>query len=100
MRWRVLASVLATAVTLGLAGAAASGGAAPRSCTVQGRSIVGIPDSHVIATPGAMVVYRVRGATSDTWWACLFAAPGVLLGHDDRFQSRGSEYGPSTTLGR
>jgi len=89
---------LATAA-LALAVGSAPGEAAGTGCAVKGDTIASIARSKVIASRGATVVYRVRGHGADTWWACRAGTRSrALIGRDDSFQQRNSEYGPTTTL--
>ena len=69
---------------------------------MRGDAIAGVPRSHVLATLGPLVAYRVRGASADTWWACRtnFPATPVKLGIDETHQDGASEYGPAVTLSR
>ena len=82
--------------------AAASHAPASASCTVRGDTIAGVSRSHVLATQGPLVVYRVRGTSADTWWACRtgFPGPPTKLGIDESYQDGASEYGPAVTLSR
>ena len=96
MRRLALAAVAISA----LIGAPHAGASAP--CTVRGDTIAGVSRSHVLATQGPLVVYRVRGASADTWWACRtgFPGPPTKLGIDESHQDGASEYGPAVTLSR
>ena len=89
------------AVAIGALAVAPHAGAIA-SCTVRGNAIAGVPRSHVLATQGPLVVYRVRRASADTWWACRtnFPGPPARLGIDQSHQDGASEYGPAVTLGR
>lgn len=93
------AAVAGATAVLALAVTAMPGGAAATPCSVAGHAVAGVPHSRVLATSGSLVVYRVRGPRAERWWACRLRER-VLIGYDDSFQSRDSEYGPSTTLGR
>lgn len=98
MTRRALIAAGLTALVAATAPAAAQA-AAPR-CTPTGQAIAHVPRSHVLATSGPLVVYRVRGANEDTLWACQRGSrTRGLVGHDDSFQSSDGEYGPSTTVG-
>lgn len=90
---------LAAVAICALAGAPHAGASA--SCTVRGGAIAGVARSHVLATLGPLVAYRVRGGSADTWWACRTGFPGspVKLGIDESYQDGASEYGPGVTLG-
>ena len=67
--------------------------AAAPSCVARG------PHTAVIASNSGTVVYRVRTATADTWWACRTGGGRrTRIGVDDRFQNGASEYGPSSVL--
>jgi hypothetical protein len=91
------AALAAVACAILAAASAASGQATPAPCNIRGHAIAGVAHSRVLATQGAVVVYRIRGRATDSWWACL-GLRRVLIGTDDSFQSRMSEYGPSRTL--
>ena len=95
MRRLALAAVAISA----LIGAPHAGASA--SCAVRGHAIAGVARSHVLATAGPLVVYRVRGASADTWWVCRtgFPGPATKLGIDESYQDGASEYGPAVTLG-
>jgi hypothetical protein len=69
---------------------------------VRGDTIAGVPRSHVLATLGPLVAYRVRRASADTWWACRSGFPRTptKLGIDESYQDGASEYGPAVTLSR
>ena len=68
-------------------------------CAVRGHVVPGVRHSRVTQTRGSLVVYRTRSAHSDTFWACRRGRTRrVLVGHDDSFQTRGDEYGATTTL--
>ena len=96
MRRLALAAVAIGALAL----APHAGASAP--CTVRGDAIAGVPRSHVLATLGPLVAYRVRRSSADTWWACRSGFPGTptKLGIDESHQDGASEYGPAVTLGR
>ncbi len=69
-------------------------------CAPERQTIAGVAHSHVLSTSGRLVVYRVRGTSEDTIWACERGSRARgLVGHDDSFQSADGEYGPSTTVG-
>jgi hypothetical protein len=94
--------VCVATVTVALLGVAATNvpaDAGVGGCAVQRHAIVGVRHSRVIAASGTVVLYRVRGAGADTYWACRRGSGGrVLIGRDDRFQKGGSEYGATSTL--
>jgi hypothetical protein len=94
--------VVVIAVLLGAAAAAAAAGTKqrPMSCRVRAAAIAGVASSHVLAVRDQTVVYRVRGANSDVWWACRSgSATRTRIGSTNRHQQGGSEYGPTQTLG-
>ncbi len=85
--------VAALALSPGTAGAAVT-------CGVRGRAIAGIAHSHVIVVRGDAVVYRVRRAQFDTYWACSREHERrVLMGRDDSYQMRYELYGPTKAFG-
>ncbi len=93
----VLAAAVAVAVAV-VAEATPARAATPR-CIVRAHAIVSLRHSRVVSTSGALVVYRVRGSTRDTYWTCLRGrATRGLVGFDDGYQSTNSEYGPTTTV--
>jgi hypothetical protein len=91
-------ALLATATAT--AALATSSGRAT-GCQVRGVAIAGVAHSRVLAARHGTVVYRVRGAHDDVWWACRRgSATRARIGGTDSYQGNGSEYGPTHTLGR
>jgi hypothetical protein len=73
---------------------------ASAGCTLHGGALSGVSHSRVIRVSGQVVIYRTRGPAADSIWACRRRHRGsVLVGRDDSYQSAGSEYGPTSTLG-
>ena len=68
---------------------------------MRGDAIAGVPRSHVLATLGPLVAYRVRGRPPTRGGP---AAPASRHAgearHDESYQDGASEYGPAATLGR
>jgi hypothetical protein len=99
-----LAGAFVTAAALAAASvtaATAAGTESVMTCQVEGTSVAGIAHSHVLATRGQTLVYRVRGNADDVWWVCRRgSARRAQIGSTDSYQQGGSEYGPTHTLGR
>jgi hypothetical protein len=90
------AAVIAAA--LALAASAAPAGAATPRCTP--RALASARHTKVIARDSATLVYRVRGDSQDTIWACHRGGTRrrTLVGHDDSVQNADNEYGPDEPL--
>jgi hypothetical protein len=94
---RALACPLATALVF--ACSAATAGAAV-GCRVHDHAISGVPASRVVIAQGDAVVYRVRHAEFDTYWACSRTrGRRVLMGRDDSYAMRYELYGPTKGFG-
>ncbi len=94
-----MATVLAAAAILAVAGATPAQAATPR-CIVRAQAIAALRHSRVVSTSGPLVLYRVRGSARDTYWTCLRGrSTRTRVGFDDSYQAAGSEYGPTTTVG-